>query len=428
MKKWICLLLCALLLTGCGAAQEDETAQTPTISIYTPDAPVAPETEPADAEAILAQRREVVEQHMRYMSTVRWTVDEDVSYVYASNGDTSTTIELKTGRIYQGIPYTHGCGSAYSWLSYATGQDENGVYKLSGMHNAVLNGVARNGVGNCSRVGNDCADCVYWAWAQVSNTISFENTNHMTPVFGCIPVGDYDWDGTIMFSSTKNVLDANGQQRMFEAYAQLQKGDAMVRIVDSGGGHAVMIVGVHVERNAEGIDGDASYVTVLEQTGGNEKKEKKYFDEELGQDVYLCEIVDKNWSFNTIYEKGYLPITCQELIDPSPLPEPTVEDPTAEPTVDTMFESTITSNYRIASVTVTVSDAQDRPVQQATCNSLELEFFSFKLNRFLSDAQQDLLVGEIDLSALEPGTYTCTFDCRLSTGKVIRFRDFTVTL
>lgn len=426
MKKWICLLLCGLLLTGCAAVTEQE--QTPTVSIYTPDAPVAPETEPADAAAILAQRRDAVEQYMRYMSTVRWSVDEDVSYTYASSGDSSTAIHLKAGRIYQGIPYTHGCGSAYSWLSYATGQDENGVYTLSGLNSAALNGVARSGVGNSSRVGNDCADAVYWAWAQVSNTISFENTNHMTPLFGCIPVGDYDWDGTIMLSSTNHVTDTNGEQRMFEAYAQLQKGDGMVRIVDSGGGHAVMIVQTHVERNDEGIDGEKSYVTVLEQTGGNEKNEKKYFDEELGQDVYLCEVVDKQWSFDTIFEKGYLPITCQELINPSPLPEPTLEDPNAAPTPETMFDGYLKSNYRISSVTVTVSNHKGEAVQHCICHSKEAELFKFDLGRFLLDARQDLLVGEIDLSALEPGQYRCTFDCRLSTGEIIRFRDFTFTV
>jgi len=67
-------------------------------------------------------------------------------------------------------------------------------------------------------------------------------------------------------------------------------------------------------------------------------------------------------------------------------------------------------------------------VQQATCNSMEQEFFTFALSRFLLDDQLGVLVGEIDPTALEPGQYRCTFDCRLSTGKVIRFRDFTFTV
>jgi len=59
---------------------------------------------------------------------------------------------------------------------------------------------------------------------------------------------------------------------------------------------------------------------------------------------------------------------------------------------------------------------------------MESEFFTFNLSRFRLDAQLDVLVGKIDLSALAPGQYRCTFDCRLSTGKVIRFRDFTFTV
>lgn len=424
MKKWICLLLCALLLTGCGAAVEQE--QTPTVSIFAPDAPMAPESEPADAAAILAQRRDVVEQHMRYISSVRWSVDEDVTYSYANTED--TTVELKAGRIYQGIPYTHGSGSAYSFLSYATGQDENGVYTLSGLNTAALNGVSRSGMNNLARVGNDCADAVYWAWAQVSSSISFENTNHMTPLFGCVPVGDYDWDSTIMRSSTKNTVEANGQQRMFEAYAQLQKGDGMVHITSSGNGHAVMIVDVHVERGGEGIDGEKSFVTVLEQTSGNELGQKHYFDEELGQEVYLCEVNDKQWSFDRIFGKGYLPITCQELIDPSPLPAATVEDPAENVGFDTMFTSIIKSNYRISSVTVSIEDANGDLVQRSTCNAMERELFTFDLKRFVAESEQSLLRGHLDLEGLPAGQYRCTFDCQVSTGAVIRFRDFTFTV
>ena len=423
MKRIVCLALCALLLTGCGA---QEAANMPTISVYTPEVPVAPTAEPADAEAILAQRRDVVEQHMRYMSTIRWRIDENVTYIYSEDGDPANTVKLVAGHVYQGIPYTHGAGNAYSWLSYATGQDENGVYTLSGLNKAAMNGLSRAGAGNSSRVGNDCADTLYWAWAQVASSISFTQTIYMTPLYGCIPVGDYEWTDTVMRRSSCEVTEANGRQRMFEAYAQLQKGDGMVHIVsDTVGGHAVMIVDTHVERNEAGIDGEKSYVTILQQSSGFEKREDTYFDETIGQDVYLCETVDVQWSFDDIFDKGYLPVTCQELIDPSPLPEPKVEDTNKTPSIDNMFSSTITANYRIAGVTVTVWDDQDRPVQQATCNSMEREFCSFALSRFLLDDQLGVLVGKIDPSALEPGQYRCAFDCRVSTGEVIRFRDFT---
>lgn len=436
MKQKISLLLCLVLCitaVGCG---KKETAQTPvaegkempTISVFEPDVPVAPETEPENPEDILAHRRDIVEQHMRYMSTLRWSIDENVTYIYSEDGDPANTVTLVAGYIYQGIPYSHGSGNAYSWLSYATGQDENGTYTLSGLNKAALNGRSRTTVGNSSRVGNDCADTLYWAWGQVSPSISFAQTIYMTPAYGCVLVGDYEWTDTVMRRNSCEVTEANGKQRMFEAYAQLQKGDGMVHVVsDAVGGHAVMIVDVHVEKTKDRIDGDKSYVTILQQSSGFEKRYDTYFDEAIGQDVHLCETVDVQWSFNYIFDKGYLPVTCKELIDPSPLPEPEVEDNNKEPTVDNMFYSTITSNYRIASVTVTVLDAKDRPVQQATCNSMEQEFFTFALSRFDLDAQRGVLVGDIDPAALEPGQYRCTFDCRLSTGEVITFRDFTFT-
>jgi len=438
MKQILSFFLCLALLTGfvgCGQTSQSATqaqqATMPTIAVFDPKAPVAPETEPESPEDILAHRRDVVEQHMRYMSTVRWSVDSDVTYSYkgivAGVADAESTITLRAGRVYQGIPYTHGSGSAYGFLDYAVSQDENGVYQLSGLNQEALDGVSRSKMGHQSRVGNDCADMVYWAWAQISSSISFENTNHMTPAYGCLPVGDYEWNEALMRTSTVPTCQENGMQRMFAAYAQLQKGDAIVRIVDSGGGHAIMIVTTHVEYNGDEIDGEKSYVTILEQGSGPEVEEQTVVDEKTGETIYLCEKTDQERTFATLYQLGYLPITCKELIDPSPLPETEVTDSVEQPSLENLYNGTVTSNYRISSVTITVWNADGQPVQQLVCHAMETEKFTFMLNRIKDKWEQSVLVGNLDINALTPGTYRCTYDCRVSTGEVITFRDFTFT-
>lgn len=439
MKQMLSFFLCLALLTGfvgCGQTSQSATqaqqATMPTIAVFDPKAPVAPETEPENPEDILAQRRDIVEQHMRYMSTVRWSVDSDVIYSYkglaAGTADERSTITLRAGRVYQGIPYTHGSGSAYAFLDYAISQDENGVYQLSGLNQEALDGVSRNRMGHQSRVGNDCADMVYWAWAQISPSISFENTIHMTPTYGCLPVGSYTWDEqVIMQSSTAVTCESNGEQTMFAAYAQLQKGDAMVRIVDSGGGHAVMITQVCVVNDGKAINGEQSYVTVLEQTDAAEGKEQTIEDPETGETIYLCEVVDKKWSFAEIFSKGYLPITCKELIDPAPLPEAKVTDSVEKPSLETLYSGVVNANYRISSVTITIWKGEGQPVQQLICHAVETEKFTFRLNRIKDKWEQEVLIGSLDPDKLAPGQYRCTFDCRLSTGEVITFRDFTFT-
>lgn len=55
--------------------------------------------------------------------------------------------------------------------------------------------------------------------------------------------------------------------------------------------------------------------------------------------------------------------------------------------------------------------------------SLLLCLASFKM-----DWEQPVLVGKLDVEGLTPGTYRCTYDCRVSTGESFTFRDFTFTV
>ena len=423
MKKLICLLLVMLLLCGC--APEFQIAY-PTVS----------PTEPETAEEILAYRRDVVEQAMREQSAILWTPAE--TFAYSRRDDSQGVVvdaeetpdEVTTfyaGKIYQGIPYTQGGGSYYSFLSFATAQTKDGVYTLTGLTDQLLTGLSDNRENRRARVGNDCADQLFWAWGRFSSSIQFHYTAEMTEASGCLKVGDYEYTGT-RFSAknnTEDIVKNNGQQRMFAAYTQLQKGDGILQIRSTGAGHTVMIVTNNPVFLEDGtIDGEKSYVTVLEQTSTLEKDATPYYHEGIGKDVYPCEIMDKEWTYNTLFEKGYLPITCKELIDPSPLPEAAITDYTDAPTYENMFSGIISANYRFSSVTVTISQ-KGKTVQEATCFSHQEDLYAFNLYRFTSGAEQDVMQGSVDKDELAPGTYQCTFTARLSTGDNITFRDFT---
>ena len=193
-------------------------------------------------------------------------------------------------------------------------------------------------------------------------------------------------------------------------------------------GHVMMVTSIHVERNAKGnVDGNASYVTLLHQTNGYMEEEAKEFDEALGEDVYQIFGIDEQMSFFELFKIGYIPITCKELVDPSaPVPEAQVTDSVAAPTIDDLFNGTFTANYFVSQVNVTIADASGNAVQTARAFGNRSDIYVFDLAEFTTNPTRT--IGELDVSKLAAGTYTCTYDIELVTGytTTIRQIEFTV--
>ena len=408
------VVLALLLLTACAAVpQQTEAPKTP--------------------EQILSERRDIAEEKMRWALSVLWRAEEDITYsknahsLGPDSDSESDLIHIKKGRLYRGLPYAHSSGSVYSFLSFADSQDENGVYSIGGINVKMLNGYPRDSGFNVSRISSDCADTIFWAWNHVSTSIFFDLTDRMTEMTGCLKVGDYAFEGT-SYDDTIKTCQENGEQTMFAAYAQLLKADAVVMAPESGSGHTMMIVETHVEKNGDTIDGEKSYVIVIDQISSYLSKEKYEYNEELGENVYLCGRLDAKFTFAKLYEQGYLPVTCKEFIDPSPLPEETVTDSETEHTKETIFKGVFQSPYRISSVTITITDKDGNVVQQMTGFGKQDEMTRFRLTRMTDEAEADVVRGSIDLDALPAGTYQCTHTCQISTGKILTVRVFEFTV
>jgi len=414
MKRILCIFLGCLMLSACGKQSEPAPTEPP----YEAQQPTVSPTEPSDPEAILAYRRDVVEAEMRRCMSTLWSPAQDITYLVSDDDAPETAITMYADRIYQGLPYTHGSSSVYNFLSYATSQDENGVYTVTGLESIDLTGSVN------SRQGCDCADTLFWAWAQVSNSIQFRYTAEMTEAYGIVKVGSYVCNLPKFTGSTKPICTDNGEDVMFDAYSKLQKGDGMVLYTKSAGGHAVMVVDSVVQYTEDGkIDADASYVVIIEQTTGPQREEQCYYNEDIGQTVYICGAVDSVWSYSDIFKKGYLPVTCKELVDPSPLPEQSVEVTGTCETIDDLYKLNILSSHRIASVTVTITQ-KNRVVQKATAYGTEDHYTGFPLLNFFNFLEKELILGSFDPEALAAGKYHCAVTCRLSTGNVHTVHEF----
>lgn len=423
MKKLVAIFL-ALVLLLCACSSPAEPTQPPQATATT-----EPTLSEEDAQAILWDRRKAVEAEMLRSMSVLWRCDEDIVYSYKSTSagpeadavtNPGSIVKLKAGRIYSGLPYTHASGSADSFLSYGK-QDRNGVYRITGLASPSLNGTHGSNPYRCCRLGTDCADAVFWAWAKVSSSIRFTWTGNMTEAFGCIKVGEYVCDD-ISYENTVKTVKQNGESTMFNAYAQLQKGDALVMY--NGSGHAILVKKIHVVYKDGKINPSKSYAVIHEQVGSSARKGKTYYDEDLDETVYILGTTNNKFSFQKLYDNGYLPITCKELIDPSPLEAPTVTDSLTQYTLEQLYQGTLSSNYRISHVTIEITNADGKAVQSATCYPREVDMYEIQLLRFLVDSSLEVLNGKLEPDALPEGTYTCTVTCHVSTGDDILVRQF----
>lgn len=438
MKRFIALIL-ALILTvgafaGCGKTETPETPSTPAdTTTQTPETPAEPE-EPAQPETpaepatppepqltdeeIIQARRDAAMEYVRKVCSVRWRSDTDVTYVHSTGS--SNPFKIIAGRLYEGIPYSYSGAPLGAWLDHPGTMDEKGIYNMTGLNKTLLNGTSGS-----SRIGIDCSSTVNRAWQSFGSSIRSASTDSMTSKNGYIHVGDYEAPD-LSYINTREDCAKNGQQRMYEAYALLQMSDAVV-MNNGSSGHAMFVVGVNVVRAADGtIDGIKSTCTVIDQNGIM-RESKKYYDETVGEDVYVCLRVDYDYTFAGLYSDGYLPITCKELIDPAPVKKTALVDSQKKFNQFNVFSGTLGCTQALEMVKIVISDASGKELQSSLCHPMRRTEYSFSMSQFQDDSEEQL-VGKIDLKALTPGTYHVTVTARTVQGEELVARDYDLTV
>ena len=424
MKKFLLAFLSVLLvavmalaLVACGNKEPEGPTVNPNdpvkdVSVYKSRGTYETINDPLSWDAInqfpvvhdgmtIEEGRNLVVDFFRYCKTAVWMPAEDYDYTVKSEGDTKTVVG---GVKYGGLPYTSvSSGNIYRLMDYMDPNTHVVDIKTAGAVKTLF--------------GNQCSFGSYVGIGRVINSAEYRWTKNMTPSTGFIQVGDYTMDTTCTeykdgLYNTVDILKENGEEKMYESYAGLKKGDVIVYFTTAG--HVVMISeDATVVRDANGkIDPKASYVKVIDQTPGTVTDGKN----EAGDNFTYEKNVDAKWDFTKLLGGKYIPFTFAEWKGEDPIESSKTEiDYTGDSlSLENMKGIKITSNYGITDAYVSVYNANGVEVYKLAIRSTVTS---------VKEVELTTMGGNIntwgDATTLDPATYDYTVKIyvQLSTGE-----------
>ena len=292
--------------------------------------------------------RDRVAEEMIAMGSVEWSTSQNM-YHDCTCLLTVCHGNYTPGRLHVGIPYNHKGGSLERF-NYIT--DENGVVKDWVYDMASFDGFD-------SYIGNDCSTSLAHAWWTVSNSTDMVRCTYMhhnkgALGYGCIAVGDWSWEEGIdengkVYTAhyTEPYVVATGEQRMYEAYALMRKGDAYYSVTKDGGHTRMAAEDAVVVRDENGlISGVYSYVLSHEQGAP------------AITDPYFCTWrLNYKYTFEQLYRGFKIPVTCEELLTGEMEPVECAISGDLEGKLG-LTTGTIKANYFLDSVVLEVTDSQ----------------------------------------------------------------------
>ncbi len=359
MKKLFSILIVLgtlMSLCACGgkttapadAEQEQTTAPQETessmyLSDYAVPDPIERPDYSFDHMPTNQELRQMAVDAMEDMLTVQWCVDHYHSYRKGSGANSNRFFRFIPENIYSGMPYTNGNSTLIHWFEYY--DPETGRLNLDEI-----------GPNMDSLVGNSCAACVTAGWTSVCASANIVATYLMTPGNGYVPVGDYKIDETLAnFKSkaTEDICQENGEQVMFASYAQIRMADGLTSTADA---HAIMAKEdpVVVYREDGTIDPEQSTLMIQDQRAGTSGI--YYVNEMDGQTVHRLGRIDAVYTFQELYDLGYLPMTTKELAGLKEYEMPWVELEEAVETPQELLKASISSNYNMYVVRIWLTD------------------------------------------------------------------------
>lgn len=376
---------------------------------------------PADVQA----RRDHVVEVARAMAGTFWTVKEPLAMDYNCSCCKDRT--FIPGKLYRGIPYDHKNGSIQRFLYAMEDQtDENGylvvadwVYDYQGTIDTWD-----------MYIGNDCSSFAQQALASVCDDVQFYRSRTQFPHygFGTIAVGDWIWDIPVdadgyADDTYKEYIEPIGELAMMENYALLRAGDLLGNTITAGGHCRIVVEDPVVMLDENGnLDPEASYVTTCEQTGFQDF-------EENGLEFTSSTRVDTKYSFAVLIKDGYVPMTCECLVNSTEdISEAIVED-----TLDGrlgLTTGTVVATRNLDSVRMVITDSEGNEILNQrmfttvgkTTDSMSEYMVIRKIYKTYDLANFTPAVSQIQWDLDQ--TYHCTITALLNCGDEVVAREF----
>ncbi len=356
----LCFLIPALAACSSGIAETEETAspteETATAATETAapvddgrtvSKPMAERPNYAlEAGATPQQMRETAIRAQHDELSVLWFTDENITYGKTGAGEGKTFLYTPY-ETYGGLPYTNGTVGLFHWLEYYDFE--------TGRMVGLPKGESLN-----STLGNSCAASVMWGWSSCVNSITWTTTMSLNVAHGAIRVGPYTYDDSITdFTKypTADICNANGEQVMYESYAAMHAGDALVTCGNAKSGHARMAISEPVVVRKDGkIDGAESYVYIQEQTSGIFQTSSDYIKTEDGERHHYIGRTSVKVTFAKLFASYYLPHTCAEFLGLKPydLPGVTLSEEVTD--LESLQSATVKSVYKLCVIYIKVYD------------------------------------------------------------------------
>ena len=297
-------------------------------------------------EAPKGNPRDIVYDYMYAMSQVKWVATKGWNTHWKNPGDFGVNITYEEGKTYYGIPYSNTkCGLSV-FEDYIV---DGGFYRNSEYYEELI--------------GNHCSSSMGLAYQQILDFPYSGGLKENDQRMGIIKLaGNLEtppsrsantrWD----FISA-NVTAHNGVEAMYEAYATLDKGDILYKMID-GSGHTRMVTKVEINKTVAGkFLPSRSYVYCIEQTNAwaDGKKESTWF-------------IDRKYTFETLVSTNFTPYTLNIFHEENPVmydAHVMLDKNNTKDNLMKMMVGTVTSTFPINSVRATIKDADGKLVADA---------------------------------------------------------------
>ena len=417
MKQFISWLLTICLLLTLSACKETEVIKRPVVlsegnvKYEKADQPLTTETIKAIpiAKSSMTSRelRQICVDYIKLSVSCQWV--SDATYCIDDNDKKNIEKNFTEGKLYGGIPYINmASGNLYRFMEFY--DTKTGILNSKALQMEPM------------LFATACSGTAGWAWARVINSAEISWTHSINVKHGFVPVGSYvydfdmdqiwEWgkDGKRIYHyDTKKICKQNGEQVMYESYAQTLLADCYSRT-----GHVAMAASDPVvvrDKNGK-IDGKKSYIDLAEQ--GQYTKAKFHLRKTSDGTEYRIRGNDGSpFTFEKLYEAGYLVHTFKEFLGTDPVEDAkaTIEHTKNKISAKKLSKCTIKANYPISDIFTTIRDKKG--------NVLD-EYIGRTADHFTTSVSgKEFLPIESIREHQGLGTNTIEIKAQLSTGDIV---------